>query len=115
MTVVPLCLSDIGFRLPNAEALYRAFSCNILMVDYRGYGHSEGEPNEEGLMKDADAVIDFLIKHPDVSGTRIVLYGQSLGGAVALYAASKYQEHVRCVSCCPGHVSLAIVKLPMPV
>ena len=64
------------------------------MVDYRGYGHSEGQPNEEGLMRDADAVIAYLTAHPEIAGSRIVLYGQSLGGAVALYAAEKHADKV---------------------
>ena len=48
------CWTDIGLRLPNAHALRREVNCNILMVDYRGYGLSEGTPSEQGLMMDAD-------------------------------------------------------------
>jgi len=88
---------NIGFRLPGCFALYSAFPCNILMVDYRGYGHSEGEPNEEGLMKDADAVMGFVKGHADIGATRVVVYGQSLGGAVALYVADKFREDVAAV------------------
>jgi pimeloyl-ACP methyl ester carboxylesterase len=49
-----LCGADMGLRAPNVAALFRHVNCNIVICDYRGYGHSEGEPDEEGLMKDAD-------------------------------------------------------------
>lgn len=45
---------DIGYRLPNAVQLYRKVGANILLVDYRGFGHSEGEPSEKGLKLDAE-------------------------------------------------------------
>lgn len=45
---------DIGYRLPNAVQLYRKVGANVLLVDYRGFGHSEGEPSEKGLKVDAE-------------------------------------------------------------
>ncbi|KAL0586780.1 hypothetical protein ABG067_003624 [Albugo candida] len=51
---------NIGFRLPNAIQLFRNVKCNILLVDYRGYGHSEGVPSEIGLQMDAKVLILFL-------------------------------------------------------
>ncbi|RLN38522.1 hypothetical protein BBJ28_00008560 [Nothophytophthora sp. Chile5] len=45
---------NIGYRLPNAVQLYRKVGVNVLLVDYRGFGHSEGEPTEQGLKLDAE-------------------------------------------------------------
>jgi len=56
---------------------------NVLMVDYRGYGKSEGSPSEEGLYADAEAAWLFLVNHRGVSPDRLVAYGISLGGAPA--------------------------------
>jgi fermentation-respiration switch protein FrsA (DUF1100 family) len=49
-------LADIGYRLPNAIQLYRKVGVNVVLVDYRGFGHSEGEPSEQGLKLDAEVV-----------------------------------------------------------
>ncbi|CAE6468488.1 unnamed protein product, partial [Rhizoctonia solani] len=62
--------------------------CNVLMLSYRGYGLSEGQPSEKGLKLDAQTAFDHILEHPILSKTRIVLYGQSIGGAVAFYLAN---------------------------
>lgn len=45
---------DIGYRLPNAIQLYRKVGVNVVLVDYRGFGHSDGEPSEKGIKLDAE-------------------------------------------------------------
>lgn len=62
---------------------------NVLIIDYRGYGKSEGAPSEEGLYMDARAAWDYLTQQRGVRANRIVVYGESLGGAVAVDLASK--------------------------
>nr|CCA23070.1 serine protease family S09X putative [Albugo laibachii Nc14] len=79
---------NIGFRLPNAVQLFRNVKCNILLVDYRGYGHSEGVPSEIGLQLDAKASLSFLRQHKEIDQSKIVVFGRSLGGAVAVYLAT---------------------------
>lgn len=59
----------------------------VLILDYRGYGESEGTPTEVGLYRDADAAWEFLSAHADVDSARITVYGRSLGAAVALHLA----------------------------
>jgi len=61
---------------------------DIFIFDYRGYGRSSGRPSERGLYKDAQAVYDYLIAEKKVSPDRIVLYGESLGGVVAVDLAA---------------------------
>jgi hypothetical protein len=65
----------------------KGLGLNVLAVDYRGYGKSDGKPSEAGLYADARAAFDWLAKK--VPPERIVIHGESLGGAVAIELASK--------------------------
>jgi fermentation-respiration switch protein FrsA (DUF1100 family) len=62
---------------------------NVVFFDYRGYGHSEGNPTEQGVYLDAQAVYDYLQSRPDIDHNRIIAYGASLGGVVMIDLASK--------------------------
>lgn len=63
---------------------------DVLLLDYRGYGRSEGQVNGElGLYNDGDASYDFVTKTRGVNGSKVILYGQSLGTAVAADLASR--------------------------
>lgn len=72
---------------------------NVLALDYRGYGGSQGQPSLPGVQLDIDAAMRALLARPDVDPERIVVFGQSLGGALAIYyvAHSRYREHIRAV------------------
>ena len=59
-----------------------------LLLDYRGYGESEGSATEAGVYRDADAGWDYLTNRPEIDSTRIGVYGRSIGSAVALYLAT---------------------------
>jgi alpha/beta superfamily hydrolase len=54
------------------------------MVEYRGYGLSTGVPDEAGLKVDAQTALDHLRQRAETSRSQIIVYGQSLGGAVAI-------------------------------
>jgi pimeloyl-ACP methyl ester carboxylesterase len=82
---------NIGFRLDIYELLYKQVKANVLAVSYRGYGHSQGQPNEQGLYRDADAVVRFIFE-AGVDKAKVFMFGASLGGAVAVYAAQKFRE-----------------------
>jgi fermentation-respiration switch protein FrsA (DUF1100 family) len=60
---------------------------NVLMFDYRGYGKSDGSPSEDGIYRDCRAAFDYAVGLPNVDSRRIVIWGTSLGGAVAVDAA----------------------------
>jgi dipeptidyl aminopeptidase/acylaminoacyl peptidase len=62
----------------------------LLMLDYRGYGESDGTPTEEGLYRDAEAAWALLTAQPDVDAGRVAVYGRSLGAAMALHVATRY-------------------------
>jgi abhydrolase domain-containing protein 13 len=75
---------NIGHRLPIANILANEIQCTTLMLEYRGYGLSTGNPNEDGLRIDAQTGLDFIRSRDDLKGNKIVVYGQSLGGAVGI-------------------------------
>ncbi len=68
---------------------FRPPGTGLLVLDYRGYGQSEGKPTEKGLYRDADAAWQFLTQRPEIDSTRIAVYGRSVGSAVALYLATE--------------------------
>ncbi|KAL9089543.1 MAG: hypothetical protein Q9159_002495 [Coniocarpon cinnabarinum] len=84
---------NIGHRLPIAGCLQACVPANILMVEYRGYGLSTGAPDEVGINIDAQTALDFVRRRDDLSSSSIVIYGQSLGGAVATRLAVDNQQH----------------------
>lgn len=49
------------------------------MVEYRGYGLSEGTPTEQGLYVDAQSALDYLLNRQDIDEKKIILFGRSLG------------------------------------
>jgi fermentation-respiration switch protein FrsA (DUF1100 family) len=80
-------LSDAG--RPEHYAGLRALGLNLLAFDYGGYGESSGSPSEAGLYRDANAAYGFLRDTLGVPPERIVLFGHSLGSAVAVELATR--------------------------
>jgi hypothetical protein len=79
---------SIGHRVGVFRAL-RKLGMNLFAFDYRGYGRSEGKPSEEGLSRDVRAAHDYLTAQRGLAHRRLVLFGNSLGGAVAVEGASQ--------------------------
>jgi len=79
---------NIGHGLEHL-GFYARLGVNVLAVDYRGYGKSEGSPNEAGVYRDADAAFDYLIRERHIQPKNIFVFGHSLGGAVAIDLASR--------------------------
>lgn len=88
---------NIGHRVPNALLMLVNLKANVVLVDYRGYGKSEGEPSEDGLYLDAEATLDYVMTRPDLDKTKVVLFGRSLGGAVAVRLASVNPHRVAAI------------------
>jgi uncharacterized protein len=68
---------------------------SLLLVNYRGYGESEGKPGEREFFADALAIHEYARRRPDVDPERIVAMGRSLGSGVAVYLAA--ERRVRAV------------------
>jgi pimeloyl-ACP methyl ester carboxylesterase len=85
--------SNIGSRLNilHAEQL-RALGLSVIAPEYRGFGGLDGVPTEDGLAQDAQRWYDFLRNQKQVEPRRIVIYGWSLGSAVAVTLASRVEE-----------------------
>jgi fermentation-respiration switch protein FrsA (DUF1100 family) len=67
----------------------RLLPAQVLVIDYRGFGKSDGSPDEQGIYRDGRAAYDWLVQTRQVPPQRIVLLGESLGGAVACELATQ--------------------------
>ena len=68
----------------------------VLMLDYRGYGLSQGKPGLPAVYQDIDAAFDWLEQQPSVQGLPLIVLGQSLGGAMGVHYLSQHpQQRVR--------------------
>jgi uncharacterized protein len=77
---------NISTRLGYLLMFYR-LGYNTFIIDYRGYGESSGTPSEQGTYRDAQAAWRYLTEQRNIPSNRIVLLGESLGGAVATWLA----------------------------
>ena len=78
---------NISYREYMAK-LCSMMHLNLLLVDYRGYGRSEGHPTSSGVLRDAAVAMTFLLTQRRVED--IIVWGESLGGSPACYIASLY-------------------------
>jgi len=80
---------NISNRIDIAKFLQQA-GFSVLIYDYRGYGQSSGRPGEKGFYTDINAVIEYLKEDKNYTESHMIMYGRSMGGAVASYAAKSY-------------------------
>lgn len=78
---------NISHRI-NYLKMFKQLGYNTLLFDYRGYGQSSGVPSESGTYLDAQAAWHYLTEIQGIAAERIVLFGESLGGAVAAWLAA---------------------------
>jgi len=78
---------NISHRLDRALLLQGRVRSSVFLYDYRGYGASEGSPDEPGTYRDARAAYRWLVEQKHVKADELVLFGESLGSAVALELA----------------------------
>ncbi|QXG34129.1 alpha/beta hydrolase [Pseudomonas viridiflava] len=64
----------------------------VLMLDYRGYGQSQGEPSLPAIYQDIQAAFDWLKAAPEVQGKPLVVLGQSIGGALAVHYLAEHPD-----------------------
>jgi len=95
---------NISHRI-NYLAMFKRLGYNTLLFDYRGYGQSSGTPSESGTYLDAWAAWQYLTKVRNIAPARIILFGESLGGAVAAWLAAREK---------PGLLVLASVFTSVP-
>ena len=79
---------NISHRL-DSIAIFRELGLDTFIIDYRGYGQSEGSPSEQGTYLDARAAWEYLVNTRGIAPDKIVIFGRSLGGAVASWLATR--------------------------
>lgn len=80
--------ANIAWRA-DVYRFLRDLPANVLALEYRGYGRSEGSPSETGIYKDAEAAYTYLVQERRIPPRLIVALGQSLGTAVAAELAAR--------------------------
>lgn len=90
---------NISHRRDSIE-IFRRLGMDVFILDYRGYGKSQGKPGEQGLYRDARAAWDYLTGVRAVNPRDIVVFGRSLGGAVATQLAAEVQPEKLIVESC---------------
>lgn len=81
---------NISHRLDFLQMFHR-LGYNTLIIDYRGYGNSAGTPSEQGTYQDAEAAWRHLTETRKIPSDTIALFGESLGGAVAAWLATRHR------------------------
>ena len=83
---------NVGANVAHAHTFHQS-GFSVLLIDYRGYGRSQGSfPNEVQVYQDAAVAWKYLVQQREIAPSQIVIYGHSLGGAVAIDLAVKYPD-----------------------
>ncbi len=72
----------------DSVKIFNRLGLNVFIIDYRGYGKSQGKPDEQGMYLDADSAWRYLTNSKNIEPENIILFGRSLGGAIATKLAS---------------------------
>lgn len=81
---------NIGHRIGTLDMLHAAGAATLI-VEYRGFGESTGRPSETGTYRDAEAAWHWLTQERGIEPARLVIFGRSLGAAVAAWLAARVE------------------------
>ena len=88
---------------------------NLFVFDYRGYGQSHGTPEPKGVFEDAIAALDYVRSRADIDTDRLFVFGQSLGGMIAIASVGASPKGVRAILAeAPFHSYSALSEDRMP-
>jgi hypothetical protein len=82
---------NVSHRLPKIRAL-AGLGLGVFIVDYRGYGRSEGRPGDAGLLRDAEAAYRAARQQAAAAGRPLGIYGESIGGLLAVRQAAANRD-----------------------
>jgi fermentation-respiration switch protein FrsA (DUF1100 family) len=84
---------NLSYRGGSIAKLRERLGVSVLIIDYPGYGKSEGVPSESGCYAAADAAYDWLTQEKQFAPKRLLLFGASMGGGVITHVASRREHH----------------------
>lgn len=84
---------NISHRLESMK-IFHEMGLSVFIIDYRGYGQSQGTTSEQGTYRDAEAAWQFLTETRGISDEDIIIFGRSMGGAVAIWLAGKHTPNL---------------------
>jgi len=93
---------NMGSRVEFLKNLNETLNAYILSIDYRGFGNNSGFPSESGLINDAESIFDSIVNDERMKDTKKLVYGRSLGGAVAIALAEKLKDCKNPKGCIDG-------------
>ncbi len=109
---------NLSHRGELVADLSRSLDVSVLIVDYPGYGKSAGNPSEQGCYDAADAGYAWLTEQKKFAPTKIILFGESLGGGVATELASRRDHRalvlVKTFTSLPDAAAVIYWWLPVP-
>lgn len=80
---------NISHRL-DSISIFKRMGLNVFIIDYRGYGQSEGKVSERGTYRDAEAAWSYLVDTRGIDASKIIVFGRSLGASIAAWLASQH-------------------------
>lgn len=98
----------------HCDVLFDGLKVNALLVNYRGYGQSEGKPGEKEMVADAIAIFDLFCKEKNVDPSKVYLMGRSLGSGVAVQVAAARPQAAGAILVTPYESIAAIAKFQYP-
>ncbi len=101
---------NISYQYQFSEPLIKK-GFQIMVFDYEGYGKSEGEPTQQNVLDDAMQALNYIKQREDVKNKKLILFGQSLGGHLAVVVAAKAQKLIDALIVedpFSGHIPIAI-------
>lgn len=81
---------NISHRL-DSIAIFNRMNLDVFIIDYRGYGQSQGRVTEKGTYRDAEAAWSYLTATRGIDANRIIVFGRSLGASIAAWLASRHR------------------------
>ena len=98
----------------DSLTIFHKLKLNVLIIDYPGYGGSEGDPSEKGLYQSATAAWQYLVINKKTNPKDIIIFGRSLGGAVAVDLASRVKSGGLILECTFSSVR-DVVDIVLPI
>ncbi|MFA7257304.1 MAG: alpha/beta fold hydrolase [Kiritimatiellales bacterium] len=98
----------------HCEVMMDGIDANVLLVNYRGYGQSEGAPGEKEMVSDCIAIFDLFCAEKNITPSNIVLMGRSMGTGVAIQVAAAHPDAAGLILVTPYESIAAVARFQYP-